>query len=151
VRSRLTRKHTLSPAASFVRGAGGRNTCGVPRDVLSSAGLAAQPDTGIGRIATVSGALTTVVCLCRRPAPAPAPAQHMPMHAAPPALAQALYTRRISPAAPTPAPTPTCLRTHNIWMPNTPTANARAQRSVPLRRSAAHQRNAQRCLLWPPC
>jgi hypothetical protein len=30
-------------------------------------------------------------------------------------------------------------------------SHARAQRSAPLRRPAAHQRNAQRCLLWPPC
>jgi hypothetical protein len=64
------RKHTLSHAAPFVPGLGGRNTCGVS----PSAGLAAQySDYG----------------LCRRAAPAPAPTQPMPMHAAPPASAQA--------------------------------------------------------------
>ena len=49
----------------------------------------------------------------------------MPMDAAPPA--QAFFTRRLSPVH----ATPTCLRVHHIWMPNTPTG-VRAHRPVPL-------------------
>ena len=57
------------------------------------------------------------------------------MHAAPPASPQALFTRRISPAAPT--PTPTCLRMHAHLDDQLVQSHARAQRSLPLRRSAA--------------
>ena len=73
-----------------------------PRHVVVCRISRPQADNGHRHEVGLNGLSVNACGLCRRPASAPAPTQPTPMHAAPPALAQALFTCRLSPATPLP-------------------------------------------------